>query len=122
MRPFPSARALIVGALLAPCGSATVAQTPAGGPVTVLRAARMVDTKKGVVVPNPVILVQGGRITAVGSAGAIPAGATVIDLGDATILPGLIDSHTHLLQNYNSTIGGDDPNMLITVATMSAAN
>src|SRR5437762_1497149 len=88
MHSFPSARALIVGALLAPCGSATLAQAPPTGPVTVLRAARMVDTKKGVVVPNAVVLVQGGRIMAVGSAAAIPAGATVIDLGDARAVGG----------------------------------
>ena len=88
---------------------------------TVLRAARMVDVKRGVVVPNAVVVVQGDRITAAGADVAVPAGATVIDLGDATLLPGLIDSHTHLLQNYDPKIGGDDPNMLLTVATMSAA-
>ena len=88
---------------------------------TALRAARMVDVKRGVVVPNAVVVVQGDRITAAGADVAVPAGATVIDLGDATLLPGLIDSHTHLLQNYDPKIGGDDPNMLLTVATMSAA-
>ncbi len=88
---------------------------------TVLRAARMVDVKRAVVVPNAVVVVQGNRITAAGADVAVPAGATVIDLGDATLLPGLIDSHTHLLQNYDPKIGGDDPNMLLTVATMSAA-
>ena len=49
------------------------------------------------------------------------AGAKVIDLGNMLLLPGLIDSHTHLLQNYSPGIGGDDPNMLLTVATMSPA-
>ena len=87
----------------------------------VLRAARMVDVRRGTVVPNAVVVVQGDRITAAGAGVAIPAGATVIDLGDATLLPGLIDSHTHLLQNYDKRIGGDDPNMILTVATMSAA-
>ena len=88
---------------------------------TVLRAARMVDVKRGTVVPNAVVVVQGDRITAAGAGVAVPAGATVIDLGDATLLPGLIDSHTHLLENYDKRIGGDDPNMILTVATMSAA-
>lgn len=90
-------------------------------PTTVLRAARMVDARRGAVVPNAVVVVQGERITAAGSDVAVPTGATVIDLGDATLLPGLIDSHTHLLQNYDPKIGGDDPNMVLTVATMSAA-
>jgi imidazolonepropionase-like amidohydrolase len=97
--------------------SATVtAQQP-----TVLRAARMVDVRRGTVVPNAVVVVQGDRISAAGAGVAIPAGAAVIELGDATLLPGLIDSHTHLLQNYDKRIGGDDPNMILTVATMSAA-
>ena len=88
---------------------------------TVLRAARMVDVRRGTVVPNAVVVVQGDRISAAGAGVAIPAGAAVIELGDATLLPGLIDSHTHLLQNYDKRIGGDDPNMILTVATMSAA-
>ena len=52
---------------------------------------------------------------------AIPAGAEVVDLGNALVLPGLIDAHTHLLQNYQPELGGDDNNMLVTVATMSTA-
>ena len=90
-------------------------------PVTVLRAARLVDVKRGAVVPNGVVIVQGDRIIGAGANLAPPAGATVIDLGDATLLPGLIDSHTHLLQNYDTRMGGDDPNMILTVATMSTA-
>src|SRR5581483_845353 len=89
-----------------------------GAPPVVLRAARMVDVRAGTVISNPIVVVNGGRITAVGSATAIPAGAKVIDLGNVTLLPGLIDSHTHLLQNYKGQYGGDDPNMLLTVATL----
>ncbi|MEP6691939.1 MAG: amidohydrolase family protein [Gemmatimonadaceae bacterium] len=110
--------------LLALClASPVAAQQPAPptGPVTAIRAARMVDTRKGTVVQNAVVLVQGGRITAAGANVAVPAGATTIDLGDATLLPGLIDSHTHLLQNYDEALQGDDPNMLLTVSTMSTA-
>ena len=88
---------------------------------TVVRAARMIDPKSGNVMQNPVIVVRGGRIVSVGANAAPPAGATVIDLGTLTLMPGLIDAHTHLLQNYRGELGGDDPNMLLTVATMSTA-
>ena len=72
-------------------------------------------------VRNPVVLVMGDQITAAGADVAVPAGARVIDLGGAMLLPGLIDAHTHLLQNYDGAYGGDDPNMVLTVATMSPA-
>lgn len=87
-------------------------------PVTALRAARMLDVKTGAVIPNAVVVVTGGRITAAGAGVGVPAGATVVDLGDVMLLPGLIDSHTHLLQNYDGRYGSDDPNMLLTVAAM----
>jgi len=64
--------------------------------VTAIKAARLFDGRSDATVANPVILVQGSRILAIGAGVAIPAGATVIDLGDATLLPGFIDSHTHL--------------------------
>ena len=88
---------------------------------TVVRAARMIDPKSGNVMQNPVIVVRGGRIVSVGANATPPAGATVIDLGTLTLMPGLVDAHTHLLQNYRGELGGDDPNMLLTVATMSTA-
>jgi len=62
-----------------------------------VRAARMLDVNSGDLQTNPVILIEGEKISAVGSGIAIPSGAGVIDLGNATILPGLIDCHTHLL-------------------------
>jgi imidazolonepropionase-like amidohydrolase len=61
----------------------------------VVRAARMVDVTKGELVSPAVVIVAGGKIQSVGAAGA-PAGARSIDLGDLTLLPGLIDAHTHL--------------------------
>lgn len=67
---------------------------PAGSAVTVVRAARMLDVKAGRIVTGAVVVVQDGKITAVG--GPVPAGARVIDLGDVTLAPGLIDLHTHL--------------------------
>ncbi|MGE5323295.1 MAG: amidohydrolase family protein [Actinomycetota bacterium] len=71
------------------------------------------------------MLVRGENIVAVAAFSALKAqapNATVIDLGSATLLPGLIDCHTHLLQNYNGKLAGDDPNMLLTVAGMSTAS
>jgi imidazolonepropionase-like amidohydrolase len=70
------------------------AQTPPAA--TAIRAGRLIDTDAGTVAANQIILVQGGRITAVGADVAIPQGATVIDLSKATVLPGLFDAHTHL--------------------------
>src|SRR5687768_3357827 len=70
------------------------AQTPPQ--VTVLRAARMFAGNSDAVVTPGLVVITGNRITAVGSSAAIPVNATVIDLGDATLLPGFIDSHTHL--------------------------
>lgn len=69
--------------------------------VTAVRAARMIDVHSGTVIANPVVLVEKDRIRAAGDGLAIPAGARLINLGDATLLPGLIDAHTHLLQYYD---------------------
>jgi imidazolonepropionase-like amidohydrolase len=61
-----------------------------------IRAARLIDGRGGAPLLNPVILVDSTRITAVGARLAIPPGTRVIDLGNATVLPGLIDCHTHI--------------------------
>jgi len=98
-----------------------MAQTPQSGAVIAIRAAAYVDVKAAVTRPHAVILVERSRITSVGSDTAVPRGADVIDLGGLTLLPGLIDAHTHLLENYQGVIGGDEPNMLLTVTQMSAA-
>ena len=88
----------------------------------VIRAARLIDGKSGGVVRNGVVLVEGDKIAAVGAGVAIPADARVIDLGDATLLPGLIDVHTHLLMEMNGTnLNEQDTEMLRVVATQSTA-
>jgi imidazolonepropionase-like amidohydrolase len=67
------------------------------GPVTAIRAGTVIDGTGAAPVKNAVVLVQGDRITAVGTNVQIPAGATVIDLTGATLLPGFIDAHVHLV-------------------------
>jgi imidazolonepropionase-like amidohydrolase len=62
----------------------------------VLRAARLLDVKSGRVVKPGEVLVQGERIVEAGTTVKRPAGAEVIDLGDRTLMPGLIDAHVHL--------------------------
>lgn len=87
--PIPMLRPLLLIAFGASLGRA---QTP----VTVLRAARLIDTRTGTTLSPGMVRVEGERITGVGQRVEVPPGATLIDLGDATLLPGLIDLHTHL--------------------------
>jgi imidazolonepropionase-like amidohydrolase len=67
----------------------------------VLKAARLFDGKSNALVTPGVVVVTDGKIVAAGTSAAIPAGAEVIDLGDATLLPGFIDAHTHLTMMYS---------------------
>jgi imidazolonepropionase-like amidohydrolase len=73
-----------------------VAQTPAASHPVVLHAARMLDVRAGKVVAPGEVLVQGERIVEVGARVSRPAGVEVIELGDRTLMPGLIDAHVHL--------------------------
>jgi imidazolonepropionase-like amidohydrolase len=75
--------------------SAAIAQQSASRPI-VLHAARLLEIATGRMITPGEILVEGERITAAGSAVSHPAGAQVIDLGDTTLMPGLIDAHVHL--------------------------
>ena len=61
-----------------------------------VRAGSLIDTRAGTVIRNSVILIEGEKITQVGPGLSIPAGVEVIDLSDSTVLPGLIDCHTHI--------------------------
>jgi imidazolonepropionase-like amidohydrolase len=72
-------------------------QTPQ---TTAIRAGRLLDPETGTATANQVILVQNGRITAVGADVTIPPGAEVIDLSKLTVLPGLVDAHNHLALTY----------------------
>jgi imidazolonepropionase-like amidohydrolase len=67
-------------------------------PVTLIRAGRLLDPRSGNVLAPAAVLIEGDKIKQVGPSSQItvPAGAKIIDLGAATLLPGLIDGHTHL--------------------------
>ncbi|MGC9291545.1 MAG: amidohydrolase family protein [Acidobacteriaceae bacterium] len=98
MKKTPSMIFLAAGILLAAGVSTVVAQAPTkNGPhPIVLHAARLLEVGTGRMVTPGEVLVEGDRIVAVGSSVERPAGATVLDLGDTTLLPGLIDAHVHL--------------------------
>ncbi|HNU07030.1 MAG TPA: amidohydrolase family protein, partial [Pyrinomonadaceae bacterium] len=82
--------------LLAATFAVSVIAVPAqSAKVTAIKAGRLIDTEKGVVLENQIILVENNIIKAVGANVAIPAGATVIDLSKATVMPGFIDTHVH---------------------------
>jgi imidazolonepropionase-like amidohydrolase len=78
------------------CIALLAATAAAAEPVTAIRAGHFIDVEAGRELKDQVILVSGGRISAVGANLAIPAGATVIDLSGLTVLPGLVDCHTHV--------------------------
>ncbi len=96
--------AIAFGAALAPA-----AEPPAKPPVAI-RAGRLLDVKSGRYIGHPVIVVVGDRIESVGT--AVPAGATVIDLGDRVLMPGLIDAHTHILLQGDATSAEYDEQIL----------
>src|SRR5271170_3802179 len=77
-----------------------LAQTPSQ--VIVLHAERMLDIENGKIVSPGEVLVQGERIIEAGPKVSRPAGAEVIDLGDVTLMPGLIDAHVHLFLHPGS--------------------
>lgn len=86
----------LLPSLLLACATAGAADATPPATVTAVKAAHMLDVRSGALVDNAVVLISGERITAAGSKLAIPAGAQIIDLGSKTLLPGLIDMHTHL--------------------------
>src|SRR6266699_5163201 len=95
-------------------GTGGTARTPSASPearkflappnqIVALRAARLFDARSGRMLANQVIVVRGDRIAEVGAGVQVPAGATVIDLGSASALPGMIDGHVHLNLNAPNT-------------------
>jgi imidazolonepropionase-like amidohydrolase len=89
--------------------------------VIALRAGRLFDSKSGQLLANQVVLLEGERITEVGAAAQIkiPADAQVIDLSEATVLPGLIDAHTHMF-NYPKPGMSRETSTLIAIHNLQA--
>src|SRR5438105_15087435 len=88
---------------------AAFAQTPTNSDVWAIRAGTLIDGKSDQPRQNQVIVIRGNRIESVGDATSIriPAGARVVDLSRATVLPGLIESHTRIfLQGEHPQHGG----------------
>jgi len=97
---------------------------PASDSWTVIRAGSLIDGKAAAPRRDQVIIIHGNRIESVSDAATakVPAGATVIDLSKATLLPGLIDSHTHIfLQGEDPAQGGYDANILNAPLALRAA-
>jgi imidazolonepropionase-like amidohydrolase len=93
----------LAGIMAATAPSLGLAQRPAAPSATiVVRAARMLDVTTGRMLRNATVVVTGDRIAAVNPA-TPPAGAPVTDLGDVTLLPGFIDTHTHLGLQISAT-------------------
>jgi imidazolonepropionase-like amidohydrolase len=72
------------------------------GQITVIKAGKVVDPGSGAVAVNQTIIVENGKIASIGSATPVPANATVIDLSNSVVLPGLFDMHTHLCMDVQA--------------------
>src|ERR1700683_268930 len=87
-------------------------QAPQSQEKILIKAGKLVDVRAGRVLSNQSILIQGDRIVQVGPDIAAPAGARTIDLSDATVLPGLIDNHTHILLQAHPTPSDYDEQLI----------
>src|SRR4249920_159604 len=105
MRRLPPLLALLPSLSLAL--SAFAAEPPA---VTAIRASRLLDVATQTVRENVVVVVEAGRIREIGT--SVPAGATLVDLSGQTLLPGLIDVHTHVLLQGDATSAEYDAQLM----------
>ncbi len=122
MKSFVSLLMFMVGAAGAFSQAAPASSSPST--VTVIRAGTLIDPAANQPKHNQVIVIRGDKIESVGDAASatIPAGAKIIDLSHETVLPGMIDSHTHMfLQGEDPAKGGYDVNLLKYPAAYRAA-
>ena len=141
MNNYKIIRAISLTALLIPIivassfrivaqNTAIVPDPPIGKGVVVLKAARLIDGTGKPAIQNGVVVVTDNMITAVGTSSQvqIPAGAKVIDLGDATLLPGFVDAHTHVIgrilgdPNGNAAVVKDYDSFGAIIGTRNADN
>lgn len=99
----------VLGLLCAATWVAGQPAVPAAPPATIIaiKAGRLIDPATGTAATNQIILVEGDRIKAIGPAVTIPPGAEVIDLSKLTVLPGLVDAHTHMGITYKEVPEGN---------------
>jgi imidazolonepropionase-like amidohydrolase len=84
------------------CAVALGQAPPQDGKTMVVKAARMFDGKSDALATPGIVVIKDGKILAAGPGAGVPAGAEIIDLGDATLLPGFIDAHVHMTGEYRT--------------------
>jgi len=115
-RPFSRSLLLAVASTLFGCLAATAQESVPPAAVTVIHSGRLFDAPSGSMLEGQDILVRANRIEQVGSKLAVPSGAREIDLSNATVLPGFIDVHTHLVDSGHAgyeSLGDSVPRMAL---------
>lgn len=97
--------ALLVGIFLQVFAVAAPAQNQKPPTIVAIKAGRLIDVENGRVLTNQLIIVENEQIKSVGADSKIPDGATVIDLSNATVMPGFIDTHTHITADASEGYG-----------------
>ncbi len=125
--PLVAAPALVLAACLVPAAAAGASARPSSPasppPLIVVRTGSLIDGLHDAPLKSRLIFIRGNRIERVAEAGAaVPAEARILDLSSATVLPGLIDSHTHIfLWGEDPAKGGYDANILVAGLALRAA-